>query len=368
MWFTAALDKYDTAEHLISTAMIKMAASVDELWGSLKATGISNQLGINNKQQLEQYMAQKDPSFLSSMGQQSSQLAQPQQQQVQTAYSNYLAGHVLGEEISKARQQAISEGRQPSVAELRAARQRANQRIQTEDVWHEGLGMPKQIQVGRRGPLSKVRVQEWKPPIEKIKDETLISMANSILEQELQKARGVAFQEYVNGQRETADPTTAEIRAAMLVANQKLQEGLKFQIGKRGPVPKTPGLTRNIENNKEYYEWKKKREKKENLGLSDILDVAQGDVPVATPNVSPGDNYIPEEDMVEQQDEALFKKDLDIINKQYNFRPLPPLHPPTCRCRIVPLGKTFKWQTAGDERVCEQCKFYEAQFNALNQI
>lgn len=360
MWYSY---NYNHSDKLIKYAMQKQASAIDELWKSLNDNGIAGKLGISDKGSFKQKMYQKDPDFVSSIGQHSS--GHENASQIQQAYANFISGRVLAEEIGNARQQAQAEGRQPSVAELRAARRRANERLTEEGVFAKGLGMPSQIHVGRRGPLGKIRLKELEIPKETITDEEIQGMANQILAEEQERARAIAQQRFDNGEAPSPEPTVADMRAAVYNANKRLEEGLKFRVGKHGPLPQKFELNRNIENSKEYYEWKEKQKKKENLGLNDVLEVQPGNIAVPYPDNNPNDNFIPEEDVIEQREQENFDKDLDTIQKQANFPVKPPVHPPTCRCRIVQEGKTFKWQTAGDERVCDECNEYARQFNSL---
>lgn len=364
-WYSSLMEP-DNAEDWIKIAMVKQSSSIDELWQSLNKAGITDKIGTPSRQEFEKRMQQKDPSFVGSLSQHSLNLQEGQQQQIQSAYSNFVSGRILSEEISKARQQAASQGREPSVAELRAARRIANDRLLNEGIFDVGLGIPSQIHVGRRGPLGRIRLKPTDVPSnEKITDTEIQNMANQLLAEEQERARAIARQRFENGETSSPEPTAADMRAAVLNANQRLKEGLKFRVGTRGPLPSKFELNRNIENSKEYYEWKKKQKMKENLGLSDVLDVEPGNIAVPYPDMNDNDNLSPEEQMVEDREKASFQEDLDIIQKQSNYPVKPPVHPPTCRCMIVQEGKTFKWQTAGDDRVCDECKKHAIQFNQL---
>jgi len=365
-WYSSLIDPENNADLLIKIAMKKQASAIDELWNSLNDVGITDAIGTPSRKEFEAKMQQKDPSFARGISQQALSLEDKKQQQIQQSYANFVSGRILAEEISKVRQQANLQGRQPSVAELRAARRMANDRLMSEGIFDEGLGMPSQIQVGKRGPLGRIRLKPMQmPDKEKITDAEIQSMANNILAEEQERTRAIARQRYKNGESASPEPTAADMRLAVINANQRLKEGIKFRIGKRGPLPAKFELNRNIENSKEYYEWKNKQKMKENLGLSDVLDVQPGNIAIPQPDMNPNDNFSIEENIVEKQDQAQFDNDLQIIQQQANFPVQPPVHPPTCRCRIVQEGKTFKWQTAGDDRVCDECNEYARQFNLL---
>lgn len=365
MWYSNLVEK-DNSKILLKFAMIKQSSAMDELWNTLNDAGITDAIGTPSRKDFEQKMHQKDPSFAGAISQNALSLEDKKQKQIQQSYANFVSGRILAEEIRKARDYAASQGRQPSVAELRSARMLANERLMEEGFFDEGLGMPSQIHVGRRGPLGKIKLKPAAlPPSEKITDQEIQNMANQILAEEQERAIAIARQQYENGERLSPEPTAADMRIAVINANQRLNEGLKFRVGTRGPLPSKFELNRNIENSKEYYEWKKKQKMKENLGLSDALDVEPGNIAVPQPNDTPDEFLSPEEQFVEQQDQESFQNDLSIIQQQSNFPVLPPVHPPTCRCLIVQEGKTFKWQTVGDDRVCDECNEYAKQFNSL---
>ncbi len=106
--------------------------------------------------------------------------------------------------------------------------------------------------------MGKIRLKQTDVPRnEIITDKEIQEMANQILFEEQERARAIALQRYQNGLSTSPEPTAADMRLAVLNANQRLKEGLKFRIGTRGPLPSKFELNRNIENSKEYYEWKK---------------------------------------------------------------------------------------------------------------
>lgn len=367
MWYS--YNSNDNYNKLIKYAMMKQSSAIDELWKNLNSSGALAQLGVTDKNDFAQKMLQKDPNFIQSISEGSVNLQDQQKQQIQQSYANYISGRILAEEISKVRQQAVLEGRQPSVAELRAARKNANQRLTNEGIFAEGLGMPSQIHVGRRGPLGKIKLKPVEVPTgEKITDPDILKMSDKILKEEFQRTKAIARALFDEGKRDSPLPTAADMRTAIMNANQRLSEGLKYRIGTRGPIPSRFELNRNIENSKEYYEWKERQKKKENLGLSDVLDVEPGNVAVPRPSDPNEDGLSPEEKTINQMDQEGFDKNLEIIQAQSNYPVMPPVHPPTCRCRIVPQGKTFYWKTAGDDRVCEECKYHADEFNKLRNI
>lgn len=365
-WYSSFF-KENYYNKLIKTAMKRQSSAIDELWNSLNSAGITDKIGTSSKKEFEQLMREKDPSFIGKMSQESINLEDKQKEQLQKSYASFISGRVLAEEISKARQKAIAEGRQPSVAELRKARRDANERLLNEGIYGEGLGIPTQIHVGRRGPLGRIKLKPTVVPKEVITDQEIKAMANSILLEEQEKIKLMARQRFERGESNSPAPTTSEMRQAIFNANERLKEGLKFIIGTRGPLPGVSNLklNRNIENSKEYYEWRDRQKKKENLGLNDVLDVEPGNVAVPYPDTNPNDNFSEEENIIEERDMENFQSVLDIIEQQSKFPIRPPVHPPTCRCRIVQEGKTFKWQTAGDDRVCDECNEYARQFNLL---
>ena len=363
MWYSDLIGTDNVADRLIKYAMKKQAASTDELWQALKETGIADKLGVQGKKDFEQQMMQQNPSFAQSISQQAQTLQQKQQEQLQQSYANYVSGRVLAEEIGRARQQAAMEGRQPLVSELRAARRRANERLSEEGFFGEGLGIPTQIHVGRRGPLGRIRLKPTDFPTGQVKEAQIQALANQILAEEQERMRFIAQQRFERGESPSPEPTAADMRAVVHNVNQRLKEGLQFQVGTRGPLPAKFELNRNIEHSKEYYEWKERQKKKENLGLNDILDVEPGNIAIPHPgNVE--DAQSPEEAEIIQREQENFDRQLAIINKQANYAPKPPLHH-RCRCKLYPLGKTYIWQTAGDDRVCDDCKDHAEIFNNI---
>ncbi len=367
MWYS-----YSSNDHynkLIKYAMVKQASAIDELWRNLNSSGVLSQIGISDKNDFVQKMLQKDPAFIQSISEGSINLQEQQKKQIQQSYANYISGRILAEEIGKVRQKAAMEGREPSVAELRAARMNANKRLSDEGIFAEGLGMPSQIHVGRRGPLGKIKLKPIEVPTgEKITDPDILKMADKILQEEFQRTKAIVKALFDEGKRDSPLPTAADMRTAIMNANQRLSEGLKYRIGTRGPIPSRFELNRNIENSKEYYEWKERQKKKENLGLSDVLDVEPGNIAVPRPSDPNEEGLSPEEQAINQMDQESFDENLEIIQAQSNYPVMPPVHPPTCRCRIVSQGKTFYWKTAGDDRVCEECKYHAAEFNKLRNI
>lgn len=364
MWYRFAFEKIYLSKEIIKCSMIKAASSIDELWNNLRATGVANKINITDKNTFHQMFREKEPQQIESLGKQIAEnVTDEMKGTIQQAYANYASGKILAEEINKIRELAAAENREPSVAELRQARINTNQRLENE-MFFPGLGMPSQIQTGRRGPLGKIKVTPQQFEEEVISENEIKGMAQSILKKEIENKKREVYQKYLNGDVDSPVLTTADIRAAILNTNEQLEEGIKYRIGRRGPLPKQPGLTRHIKNEQDYYEWKKRQEKKRNLELGDVINVEEGNIPIPVPNADTSDNYIPEEDMVEAREAGDFVQNLETIKKQANYTPLPPLHD-NCRCNVMPVSGGYIWKTAGDDLVCDECLKHEALFNSL---
>jgi hypothetical protein len=137
MWYRKALQ----------SSMSRLSSSPDELWKAVQDTDLDEQNGISDAGEFREWTRDLTPEKVRQISQRARgnpAIAKP--------LSDLVAGRFLSQEIARTMETAWAEGREPSVAEMRAARNRANERMQTEGL---DAGSP-QFQVGKRGPLTRV--------------------------------------------------------------------------------------------------------------------------------------------------------------------------------------------------------------------
>ena len=364
--------------------MVRMAGAVDSLWHSLSQAGIADRLGLTGPQDLRPFLG--DQRFLQEMGRETSNVPnEALKRRIQDSYSNFKAGRILGEEIRRANDAAMmarGQGATPTVAEMRAARQTANQRI-SEEAAIEGLGLPKEFVVGQRGRLRELKpaTQRRTPLLRDIamapkplEDQDLAEVVGQIYRDEVSKIRTGLEERFRAGLVPSPEPTAADMRQAVRNANDRVtQMGLDhivFEVGSRGRFPSAgPRVSERIENEKHYWARRKAVEKAENLGLQPPVDV-NPETPVVLPNpftLDPNDNRLPQEDQIEDRERQRFEQKATGKRAQMSYQPRPPLHA-KCRCSIVDLGMGQQWLTAGDDRVCENCIAHSGAFNSMRPI
>jgi len=341
-------------------------------------------MGLTGPQDLVPFMG--DRRFLQEMGRETTNVpSEALRKRIQDSYSNFKAGRILGEEIRRANEAAVmarGEGATPSVAEMRAARQRANQRI-SEEAAIEGLGLPKEFVVGKRGTLRELKpANQRRTPLirdvsmapKPLEDQDLAEVVGQIYRDEVSKIRAGVEERHRVGLLPSPEPTAADMRQAVRNANDIVSkmglDHIVFEVGSRGRFPSAgPRVSERIENEKHYWARKKAREKAENLGLEPPIDV-NPDTPVVLTNpfnLDPNDNRLPEEDQIEAREKARFDQKVTGKRAQMSYRPRPPIHD-RCRCSIIDLGMGQQWLTAGDDRVCEECLRHSAAFNAMRPV
>jgi hypothetical protein len=373
-------------QRIASRVMTRVAASMDELWRNLQDAGVTNHLGMRDPRDLQHFLAQQGQGGLEQIGGATGNIQDDQtRQQVQGSMQNYIAGRMLGEEIAKVRQQAASEGRQPTVAEMRAARMAANQRLMQEGS-AEWMGMPQQFQTGTRGPLRREPTPTTVTlPRSPLTDDRLSQIASDIYSGEVMRARLESQRRYDEGLSDTWEPAAADMRSAIRRTNQALTEmgypWVQLHVGSRGRFPRGgPGVVEVVEQPEQF--WAKERHrrrneelgrereqadrKRENLGLDPTLDIGDGNVVVPSPDPDFSDNEIPEETEVEQREQEKFPSIVQRKRQQMAYQPRPALHQ-RCRCTILDLVGGQVWKTAGDDRVCEHCRANSEAFNSLVQ-
>lgn len=322
---------------------------MDELWRSLNAAGIPQKIGLSDKNQFSQWIS-TTPQGAEMLGREVQRNAvDPQvRNQISQSYSNYVGGRILSEEMAAAKSRAVAEGREATTADFRAARQRANERINSENVFAPGLGMPSTFQVGKRGPLGRPRLNSVTPQTEPVTDPKKREIAVGLFQKAMQEARAEAVRRYQAGEIPSPEPSAADLRIVINTVNEQLQqmgigEGVQFLVGGRGPVG-TPKLVHKTSTEEEYYERKKAKEKMENLDLSPVLDIEDGSVPI------PKDDITPKNVITKSMQAAL---------------PKPPVHE-FCRCVTYDVGGNIIYKTA-DETACPQCKALEQQYQGVPQ-
>ena len=367
--------------------MVRVAASRDELWKNLQDSGVAAHLGMKSPLDLQSWISQNSQGGMEQLGGAVGGVQDDQmRQQLQGSFQSYLAGRVLGQEIAATRQQAAAEGREPSVAEMRAARRRANDRMLNETA-AEGLGMPRQFQTGTRGPLARnPRPTDITLPKSPLTDDRLSQIASEIYSREVMNARLEAQRRYDEGESTTWEPTAADMRGAVRATNQALTDmgypWVQLKIGSRGRFPRGgPGVIEVVERPEQFWakenhrrrneemarEREKDEQKRDNLGLDPALDIDPATpVVVPSPDQDFTDNVLPEETEVEQREEDKFPSTVRRKREQMAFRPRPPVHQ-HCRCSILDLVGGQVWKTAGDDKVCQHCQAYSKAFNSLAQ-
>lgn len=402
MWYRWAKDSIGF-QRIASRVMTRVAASMSELWKNLEGTGITNDLGMRDPRDLQRFLGQQGQGGLEQIGGAAANIPDDQaRQQLQGSMQNYMAGRLLGEEIARVRQQAAAEGRPPSVAEMRAARRKANERLMAEGS-AEWMGMPQQFQTGSRGPLAKnPKLTQITLPKSPLVDDKLSQIASDIYSKEVMTAKMEAQRRYDEGQSDTYEPKASDLRAAIKRTNDALTEmgypWVQLHVGTRGPLAKSgPGYVEVVEQPNQFWakekhrrrndelaqEREKARRKRENLGLDPALDIGMGkddegrDVPnivVPSPEQLSGDEAIPEEVAIADREEDKLSSIIKRKRLQEQYRPQPPyMHddppgePPTCRCQILDLPGGQIWKTVGDERVCQRCQYHSQIFNSLGQ-
>ena len=385
-------------QRIASRVMTRVAASMGDLWKNLESAGVAGHLGMTNPRELQTWLGQQGQAGLEQIGGAAANVQDDgARQQLQGSMQNYVAGRTLGEEIARVRQQAAAEGRQPSVAEMRAARVRANERIMNEGS-AEWMGMPQQFQTGRRGPLAKnPKLTQVTLPKSPLVDPKLSQMASEIYSNEVMAAKLEAQRRFDEGQSETYEPTAADLRGAVRRTNQALTDmgypWVQLQVGSRGPLAKGgPGYVEVTEQPQQF--WAKERHRRRNeelaqerekadrkrqtLGLDPALDIGQTDgeenIVVPSPDQHTGDEVIPEEIEIENREEQKLPAMIERKRLQMQYEPRPPyMHDddipgqPTCRCQIVDLPGGQIWKTVGDDRVCQKCQYHSQIFNSLGQ-
>lgn len=328
---------------------IRTAASIDELWKSLNSAGIPARLGIQDKNQFSQWIA-NTPQGAQMLGRQIKENATDPavRSGIGQSYTNYVSGRILAEEMSILRNQALAEGREPTVSEMRAARQRANERLVADGLFAPGLGIPSTFQVGRRGPLGKPRLNQVEQAVAPVTDPEKREVAAGLFQKAMAAARVEAVRRFQAGESPSPEPTAADLRAVIKSVNEQLKqmgigEGIQFLVGSRGPVG-TPKLVHKTDNEDEHHERKKAEERRQNLNLQPVLDVKDGNTP------------IPKQDITPQ----------NIVTKSIQAGlPKPPVHE-FCRCITYDVGGNIIFKTA-DDTACEECKKLEKLYQGAPQ-
>jgi len=386
MWYKTALGT-DRFARTASAIMERVAASRGELWKLLRDTGVADKMGFRTPRDFDSYLGSSGQGGIQDIGAASGDVPdEAARSNLQRSLGNYLSGRILGEEIRRSRDAAIAEGRQPSVAELRDARRRANQRIMSE-ASAEGLGLPVQFQVGRRGPLARnPRLQTVRPDPVPLSDEKMSEMASGIYARQVSIARFEAQRRYDEGESDDWRPTAADMRSAVQRANQELADlgypFVQFNVGSRGRFPTGGPSIQEITQQPDQF-WAKERhrrrneekelerrrdeEKRRTLGLAPALDI-DPDTPVVVPSPDPDetDDTMPEETAIEDRQRKEFPSTVQRKRVQMAYQPRPPLHE-HCRCSIVDLVGGQVWKTAGDEFVCQECIYHSTVFNGLGR-
>lgn len=317
---------------------------MDELWRSLNSAGISQRMGWGDKAQFSQWISSTPRGAEMLGGEIQKNVLNPDTKgQIGQNYANYISGKILSEEMAAARNNALTQGREPTVAEMRAARQRANDKITSGGYFAPGLGMPSSFQVGSRGPLGRPRLKIEAPQIEPVTDQKKRDLAAGLFQREMNNARNESVRRYRAGEAPSPEPTAADLRIVINTVNEQLKEmgigeGVQFLVGSRGPVG-VPKLVHKTETEEEYYERKNAKEKKENLNLSPVLDVKDGNVPIPSQDITP-------QNVVTKSIQAAL--------------PRPPVHE-FCRCVAYDVGGNIIFKTA-DDTACAQCKMIEQQY------
>ncbi len=351
----------------VKEPLIRRASSLDELWRNLHETGVAGNMGLGDKGQLYDWVSDSNPEGLSNFTEEVKGIPEEAtRRQLEKVYSNYVSGKVLGEEIRRAQEIAQAEGREASTSELRAARMRANERIQQMRV----SDTSPTFQVGTRGPLGQPRLIQPKP--EFITNQTVIDQASEALQKSIAQLRQRALGEVATGTRKTPELTASDTRMAIQETNEYLAslglpEAAEWVVGKRGPTG-IPRLVRGRDRAKsEYDERLERRERKQNLDLEPVMDIEEGQVPIPVPHVDPTDDNLPEEAVIENREADQFEMNVRKKNLQASYQPRPKMHD-HCRCVVLDLGSAYVWRTSGDERVCPDCKQHSDIFNGLGQV
>jgi len=384
MWYRTALGE-TTFSRTAALVMERFAASRGQLWKLLRDTGVADRMGFGTPLELDDYLGNSGADGVRQIGSTFGDVPdEAARANLQRSLGNYLSGRILGEEIAKARDAAIADGRRPSVAELRAARRRANDRIM-EEASAEGLGLPVQFQIGSRGPLSRnPKLQSVSPDPVPITEETLQEMASGIYSRQVNIARAEAQRRYRDGESDDWRPTAADMRAAVQRANEELSDlgypFVQFSVGGRGRFPLGGPSLQEVagepgqfwakerhrrRNEEKELERRRDEHKRDTLGLEPALDIDE-DTPVVVPSPNPdsSDDTMPEETEIEDRQRQQFPSTVQRKRAQMTYRPRPPLHE-HCRCSIVDLAGGQLWKTAGDEFVCPECLYHSAVFNGL---
>ena len=381
MWYGLAKSEFQDVQRSL---MVRQAGAVDNLWRSLYQAGIADRMGLTGPQDLQPFLG--DQRFLEEMGRETSNVpSEALRHRIQESFSNFKAGRILGEEIRRARETAATlrgEGAEPTVSEMRAARQNANRRI-TEEAAVEGLGLPKEFVVGQRGRLRELKpASQRRTPLLKdiamapkpLEDQDLANVVGQIYRDEVSKIRTQLEERFRAGLIGSPQPTAADMRQAVRNANDRInQMGLDhivFEVGARGRFPSAgPRVTERIENEKHYWARRKAREKADNLGLQPPIDV-NPETPVVLQNpyaLDPNDNRLPQETEIENRERETFDTKVRSRRSQAAYPFKPPLHN-RCRCSIINLGMGQQWLTAGDDAVCPECQRRSDEFNSMRPV